>query len=150
MDLSKAFGSIPYDLLIVKVHAYSFSKNSLVFFYPYLKRRKQNVRVNNTHSIFQILLQGSILGLILFNIYISSYELFNFTDNNNICAVENTIGLYTPNTIGFDTNHWLVSNGIINPNKFQTFFVMRSNKMKDSYPLNINQEVIPGLTLKTV
>ena len=92
MDLLKAFGSIPHELLIVKGHAYSFSKNSLVFFYPYLKREKQNVRVNNTHSIFQILLQGSILGLILFMyiyiyIYIymtfsfgyqSSYELFSF------------------------------------------------------------------------
>ena len=77
-------------------------------------------------------------------------QVMNCSTFNNICAVENTIGLYTPNTIGVNTNHWFVSNGIINPNKFQTFVIMRSNKMKDSYPLNINQEVIPGLILKTV
>ena len=101
MDLSKAFDSIPYDLLIAKMLAYGFSKNSLVFFYSYLKRRKQNVRINNTRSNFQILLsgvpQGSILGPILFNkfindllLWISISELLNFTDNNTIISDENT------------------------------------------------------------
>ena len=72
IDLSKAFGSIPHDLLIAKMHAYGFSLDAVTFFYSYLKRRKQNVRINNTHSVFQILLsevpQGSILQPLLFNI----------------------------------------------------------------------------------
>ena len=80
MDLPKAFDSIPHDLLIAKMHAYGLSKNSLVFFYPCLKRRKQNVRTNNSHSIFQILLSGvpigSILGPILFNIFINDLLLW--------------------------------------------------------------------------
>ena len=42
MDLSKAFDFIPHDLFIAKMHAHGFSKDSLVFFYSYLKRRKQN------------------------------------------------------------------------------------------------------------
>ena len=40
MDLSKAFDSIPHDLLIAKMHAYSFSIDAVTFFYSYLKRRK--------------------------------------------------------------------------------------------------------------
>ena len=102
MDLSKALNSIAHDFLIAKMHAYGFSKNFLVFFYSYLKRRKQNVRINNTHSIFQILLsgvpQGSILRPILFNIvindlllWISNSALSKFEDDNTISAAENTI-----------------------------------------------------------
>ena len=31
---------------------------------------------------------------------------------------------------------------IVNPDKFQTIIVERNNKIKDSYPLNVNKEVI--------
>ena len=38
---------------------------------------------------------------------------------------------------------WFVSNEMIfNPNKFQAIVVKRNNKMKDSYSLNINLELI--------
>ena len=74
MVLSKAFDSIPHNLSIAKMHAYGFSIDAVTFFYLYLKRCKQNVRINNTFSVFQILLsevpESSILGLLLFNIYI--------------------------------------------------------------------------------
>ena len=70
MDLSKAFDCIPHELLIAKVDEYGFNENALTFFFSYLKRRKQSVQINNTYSIFQLLLsgapQGSILGPILF------------------------------------------------------------------------------------
>ena len=55
MDLSKASDSILHDLLIAKMHVYGFSLDAVTFFYSFLKRRKQNVRINNTHSVFQIL-----------------------------------------------------------------------------------------------
>ena len=38
MDLSKAFDSIPHDLLIAKMRVYGFSIDTVEFFYSYLKR----------------------------------------------------------------------------------------------------------------
>ena len=75
MDLSKAFDCIPHDLLIAKLNANGFNRKSLVFFYSYSKRRKQCVNMKNMQSTFQTLLsgvlQGSILGALLFNIFIN-------------------------------------------------------------------------------
>ena len=74
MDLSKAFNCILHQFLIVKMHAYGFDLNSLLCSYSHLKNRKQNVKINNTYSIFQITLtgvpQGSILGSIIYFYYI--------------------------------------------------------------------------------
>ena len=53
MNLSKAFDSITHDLMIAKMHAYGFSIVTVTLLYSFLQRRKQNVRINNTHFIFQ-------------------------------------------------------------------------------------------------
>ena len=58
MGLSRGFDCIPHDLLIAKTHAYGFSSEGLTFFYLYLKRRKQSIKIKNTHSVFQVLLLG--------------------------------------------------------------------------------------------
>ena len=58
MGLSKVFYSMPHDLLIAKIYVYGFSINVVILFYLYLKRRRQNVIIIYTRSIFPILLSG--------------------------------------------------------------------------------------------
>ena len=54
MNLPKAFDSIPDDFLIAKIHVCDFSVDAVILLYLYLNRCKRKVRINNTHSVFQI------------------------------------------------------------------------------------------------
>ena len=74
MDLSKAFDCIPHDLIIAKLAAYGFKRETLRLIYSYLKGRKQCVKINNTYSDYNEIIsgvpQGSILGPVFFNLSI--------------------------------------------------------------------------------
>ena len=93
-DLSKAFDCISHDLLIAKLDAYGFDKPALMFVFDYLKNRVQRTKVNGAYSSWKELLsgvpQGSILGPLLFNIFIN--DIFWFTDKTKIAnyADDNT------------------------------------------------------------
>ena len=85
IDLPKAFDCIPHDLLIAKMSAHGLSMDALVFKYSHLKRRKQDVKVNDIEKLLKILVsgvpQGSILGPALFNLFIKKANLVNFHIN---------------------------------------------------------------------
>ena len=51
-DLSKTFDCIEHELLIVKVHAYSFDTDALKFISAYLKGRKQSTEINSSYTSF--------------------------------------------------------------------------------------------------
>ena len=80
MDLSKAFDTINHDLLIAKLKAYGFSKETLKLMKGYLKNRKKKVQINNKFSSERDVItgvpQGSIDGLLLFNLFINDLVFF--------------------------------------------------------------------------
>ena len=164
MDISKAFDSIPHDFIarmhdliarmhdfiarmhdliarvydfIARMHACGFSRNYLLFFYSYLKRRRQIV---------------NILGPILFDIFInnlllwiSNSEVLSFADDSTIWAAASTIEELST-TVEKESqaaNAWFKLNEMfVNLDKFHAIIVKRNNIRNDSYPLNTNQEVI--------
>ena len=155
MDLSKAFDCVPHDLLIAKLHAYKLDMNTLILFYSYLKNRQQCVKINNVFSSLMVLVsgvpQGSILGPILFNIFINDLVYFIKSDLGNY-ADDNTIsdGAYNiPDLIQIledESNNaieWFKCNQmIVNPDKFQAIILSRNSSQQGTYTLKFDKHEI--------
>ena len=128
MDLSKAFDTINHELLIAKLEAYGFGDSALETLHSYLTDRWQRTKVNSSFSTWRELLcgvpQGSVLGPILFNIYLNDlfYELYdvcNFADDTTLYAcdieLENVLSQLEDNAytaiLWFENNYMKLNEG---------------------------------------
>ena len=75
MDISKAFDKIWHEALLNKLESLGISGNLLNLFCSFLNDRQQRVVLNgqlsNWTPILAVVLQGSILGPLLFLIYVN-------------------------------------------------------------------------------
>ena len=92
-DFQKAFDKVPHQRLLRKLHSYGVNDITLQWIKDFLCNRKQRVGLNNSYSgwykVESGIPQGSILGLVLFLIYIN--DLPEFCDES---TQESDIYLY--------------------------------------------------------
>ena len=93
IDLSKAFDCLAHELLIAKLHAYRVDIPSLKLLHSYLTKRKRKVKLNGMYNSCSKILfrvrQESILGPLLFNIFLCNLfqffpdvDIANYADDN--------------------------------------------------------------------
>ena len=158
LDLSKAFDTLNHTILLNKLQHYGIRDGSLNLFKSYLQNRKQYVVINNAKSetldITTGVPQGSILGPLLFIIYINDlpnaskiFHSIMYADDTNLSASLQSIKSTNPNET-VDTlinkelskiSEWLGLNKLsLNVKKSKYIVHKMTNKKVDNLQLNIN------------
>ena len=146
MDLSKAYDCLRHDLIIAKFEAYGLSKSSLSLLLDYLASRKQRVKIGSSYSVWNEIKrgfpQGSILGPLLFNVFIN--DIFMFIEKSEICNFVDDNTIYD---CGEDLSNilenlkcdmkillkWFRINSLqANPGKFQFMILRKKNAIQSN------------------
>ena len=152
LDLQKAFDTVNHNILLHKLRHYGIRGNALKWFESYLSNRKQFTKVNgvtsSSKSIECGVPQGSVLGPLLFLIYINDIpNAFKtaipklFADDTNIFIFHKTKETLfeIANSELESLENWLLANklslsiGINKETKF-SFFTSKPNDDKSNLP----------------
>ena len=149
LDLAKAFDIVNHQILYAKLYRYGLRGSILELIKIYLTNRKQVVKIGNdysTHGNMSIgVLQGSILGPLLFIIYIN--DLLKTIDSGNIVSNADDTAVLgmgktwteTQNNLNNYLNRiakWLAQNKL-SLNISKTIYITFANSIR-SLPKNLN------------
>ena len=153
IDLKKAYDTVNHTILLKKMESYGVRGISSDWFKSYLKDRPQCVRIGKSESEYEIcrfgVPQGSVLGSLLFLIYINdlpevSSKLFSVLYADDTCL---SLSNHDYNQLIADfnielekVNIWLVKNRLsLNVAKTITInFSKRKNNINSSNTLKLN------------
>ncbi len=143
LDLKKAFDTVDHNILLKKLHLYGVRGRAYDWFKSYLSNRTQYCQVNGNLSESRTIItgipQGSILGPLLFLIYILS-DLPNclknadcemFADDTQIGTANND-AIATAETLNEDLENisvWMAANKL-SLNKSKTEFMLIGSHQK--------------------
>ena len=97
LDLKKAFDTVDHVILLRKLNTFNIGPLAIKWFDSYLKDRTQSVKSNGVKSDYQPITcgvpQGSILGPLLFILYIN--DLYTFLNDASVSLYADDTALYT-------------------------------------------------------
>ena len=156
LDLRKAFDSVHHDIILKKLHHHGFRVTILSLFEDYLNNRKICTKINEKtssfHSVKYGVPQGSVLGPILFLLYVndlpnvSKFETTLFADDTNLHMSHHNIQFLQQEVYQEinNVNKWLKQNKLI-LNYKKSNFMMIGNAMQNSttFEVIVNHNNIP-------
>ena len=164
LDLSKAFDTVNHDILLNKMDKYGIRGNCNLLFKSYLQNRLQYCEINNVKSTLDNITcgvpQGSILGPVLFLIYINdlhqctNLNLLSFADDTTLFLSGNSPKNVTENLNKEleKINDWLCANRLKlnhSKTKFTTFSPIGRQLNFDVCPVKIENDVIEYIDINS-
>uniref|UniRef100_A0A8C1L0A4 Reverse transcriptase domain-containing protein n=1 Tax=Cyprinus carpio TaxID=7962 RepID=A0A8C1L0A4_CYPCA len=156
IDLKQAFDTVNHEVLLNKLSTFYFSKQAIAWFTSYLESREQCVKINAEYSTTRQstmgIPQGSILGPLLFSLYINDLpscckkaECQMYADDTIIYMSAKTpcvaADILTSEMEGVSL--WLKNNHLtLNLKKTVSMCFSMRRKAKEKLIIRINQEEI--------